>query len=205
TNLHGNIQALFIGASDTTRTSLSWLLLAVAAHQGAQRKVQEEADREGGAGLTWAGKGRFPVAMATIMEGQRWRTVSPFNAGRIAMEDMKLGGYDIRKGTIIVANFWSSHNDTNYWKDPEEFRPERFLSEDRTQVNLKPESYAPFSYGKRNCPGETVAMMEILFYFVSIMKKFSVLPPEGRKLNLKGTLGLTYQPVPQELRFIPRT
>ncbi|KAG8179967.1 hypothetical protein JTE90_016300 [Oedothorax gibbosus] len=204
TNLHGNIQALFIGASDTTRTSLSWLMLALAAHQGAQRKVQKEADREGGTAVTWAGRGRYPVAVATIMEGQRWRTVAPLNTGRVAMEDIRVGGYDIPKGTTIIANNWGVHNDTNYWTDPEEFRPERFLSADGTQVNLKPESYVPFSYGKRNCPGETVAIMEILFYFVAILRKFNVLPPEGREINLQGTLGLTYQPIPQELCFVPR-
>ncbi|KAG8171443.1 hypothetical protein JTE90_002438, partial [Oedothorax gibbosus] len=39
------------------------------------------------------------------------------------MEDIRVGGYDIPKGTTIIANNWGVHNDTNYWTDPEEFRP----------------------------------------------------------------------------------
>ena len=64
------------------------------------------------------------------------------------MEDIQIQNYDIPKGTTIIANFWGLHNDPKYWKEPENFDPKRFLSEDGKEVILKSESYVPFSYGK---------------------------------------------------------
>ncbi|KAF8786958.1 Cytochrome P450 2J5 like protein [Argiope bruennichi] len=206
TNLYGNIQAIFVGASDTTKTSLSWLLLVMASDIELQKRVHQEIEtvlgREGK--IQWSDRLSLPYTYAVIMEGQRWVTIAPINTSRIAMEDIKICGYDVPKGTIILANNWGLHNDTKYWKDPEKFQPERFLLEDGKKVNLKPESYVPFSYGKRNCPGEVIAMMEMLFYFVALMQKFTVLPPKGQIPRMQGTLGLTYHPVPQELRFVRR-
>jgi hypothetical protein len=31
--------------------------------------------------------------------------------------------------TTVFVNLWSFHSDTDFWGDPEEFRPERFLNE----------------------------------------------------------------------------
>lgn len=206
TNLHGNLQALFIGASDTTKTSLTWLLLAMATYLDVQSKVHAEIDAVLGKEkkITWSDRSTLPYTYAVIMEGQRWKTIAPINTARIATEDITLSGFEIPRGTIIMANNWGVHNDTKYWKDPEKFQPERFLLEDGKKVNLKPESYIPFSYGKRNCPGEVIAMIEMLFYFVALMQRFHVLPPKGKIPNMKATLGLTYHPVTQELRFVRR-
>ncbi|XP_054723706.1 vitamin D 25-hydroxylase-like [Uloborus diversus] len=205
-NLCGNVQALLVGGSDTTRTSINWLLLAMASFQHIQMQVHAELDtvlgKEGK--ITWSERARVPYTFAAIMEGQRWKTVAPINTSRIAMDDIRICGYDIPKGTTIIANNWGLHNDTKYWKDPEVFDPKRFLTEDGKQLKLRPESYVPFSFGKRNCPGETVALMEILLYFATLMQKFEVLPPHGSRPKMDAILGLTYQAVEQKLRFIPR-
>ncbi|GFX09839.1 cytochrome P450 2U1 [Trichonephila clavipes] len=148
TNLHGNLQALFIGASDTTKTSLTWLLLAMATYLDVQSKVHEEIDAVLGKErkIDWSDRSTLPYTYAVIMEGQRWKTIAPINTPRIATEDITLGGFDIPKGTVIMANNWGVHNDTKYWKNPEKFQPERFLLENGKKVNMKPESYIPFSY-----------------------------------------------------------
>jgi cytochrome P450 len=33
------------------------------------------------------------------------------------------------QGTVMLVNVWSFHNDTDFWGDPQNFRPERFLDE----------------------------------------------------------------------------
>ena len=42
---------------------------------------------------------------------------------------------------------WAVHNDIRYWKNPDMFQPERFLTDDG-RVTSEPEAYLPFSYGK---------------------------------------------------------
>lgn len=205
-NLLGNVQALVIAGSDTTFVSLVWLLLAMASYQKVQRQVHEELDavlgKDGSA--DWDGRQKLPYCMATIMEGQRWRTVVPLNLLHRTNEDIVVNGYDIPKGTNIITVIWAIHNDTRHWRDPDMFQPERFLTEDG-QTAKEPEAYIPFSYGKRLCIGKTVALIELFQYFVSIMQRFQVLPvSESRMPDLEGFPGLTYQPKRQPLRFVPR-
>lgn len=80
-NLIGNVQALIIPGSDTTKVSLQWLLLAMASFPDIQDKVQEEIDTglEENETVFWVDRNRFPYCHATILEGQRWRTVVPVN------------------------------------------------------------------------------------------------------------------------------
>ncbi|KFM79656.1 Cytochrome P450 2J2, partial [Stegodyphus mimosarum] len=205
TYLRGNTQTLLIGGSDTTRSSLTYLLMAVAQFPEIQNKVHEELNHVLGRDgcIKWAERSKVPYTYAVIMESMRWYTLVPVNTLRISVEDIKVQGYDIPKGTYILVNTWLLHNDPKYWPEPEKFIPERYLLNDGKQVNYKPESYSPFSYGKRSCPGEMVALVSLLHYFITIMQKFKVLP-EGEKVEYGTILGLTCQPTDVKLRFIAR-
>ena len=57
-----------------------------------------------------------------------------------------LGGYHIPKDSLVLANIHAAHMDENYWGDPENMRPERFLDK---QGNLKrQEAFMAFSVGE---------------------------------------------------------
>lgn len=206
TNLYGNIQAIFIGGSETISTAIFWLLLIIANFPVVQEKVHEELDAVLGRNgrIRWSDRHKVPFTLATIMEGQRWRTLTPLNSPRKAVRDIKAQNYDIPKGTKIVANIWSIHHDPKYWDEPEKFDPSRFLTANGKEIITRPDSYIPFSYGKRNCPGDTIALVEILVVFTALMKHFTILPPKGNKINLDGIQGITYQAHPQSLCFLPR-
>ena len=47
---------------------------------------------------------------------------------------------------------WAVMHDKHYWKDPENFRPERFLDDDG--AFRKDDRCVPFSLGKRYCIGQ---------------------------------------------------
>ncbi len=63
------------------------------------------------------------------------------------MEEITIQGYKIPKGTQVLANFWALDSDPNLYEDPQDFKPERFLSEDEKQFT-KPDYLIPFSFGK---------------------------------------------------------
>ncbi|XP_054720108.1 cytochrome P450 2J2-like [Uloborus diversus] len=205
-NMIGNAQALVIGGSETTRTSLLWLLIALVEYPEVQKKVQEEIDsvigREGK--CHWQERAKLPYTYATVMEGQRWRSVTPLNVIHSAGGDFKIGDYDVPKGANIIANNWAIHMNPDNWKSPEKFIPERFLLEDKSVTMQRPENYIPFSVGRRSCPGEFVALIEIFQYLQAIMQKFTVQAPHNKKMDVSGEFGTVFQPHRQEFLFLIR-
>ena len=93
------------------------------------------------------------------------------------------GGYDIPKGTTVLINHWALHHDPKYWKDPEMFDPYRFLDESGKMKPAKPDSWLPFSAGRRVCLGESVAKPEMLLMCVNLLQRFEIRLPEGVKAN----------------------
>lgn len=63
--------------------------------------------------------------------------------------------------------------DEKYWKDPENFRYQRFLSADWTKF-VKNDHMIAFGYGRRSCPGESMAILEILLFAVTLIQKYHV-------------------------------
>lgn len=59
--------------------------------------------------------------------------------------------------------------------------------------------------GKRACPGEPLAKVEVFMYFASILQKFHVRLPEGRTPDFEGEFGATLTPKIQELIYTIRS
>ena len=113
---------------------------------------------------------------ATILEALRMGTIAPGTLMHQAMKTVEVGGYKIKKGTIFIGNFYSTHFDEEYWDEPQQFRPERFLSDDGKILTDTP-NFFPFSVGKRVCLGESLAKVELFLFFTAIVKNFQFDPP----------------------------
>ena len=68
---------------------------------------------------------------------------------RVALETDNIQGYTIPKGTILVAFIYGTHHAQSHWEAPSEFRPERFLKENKKTKH--PFAYLPFGGGPRLC------------------------------------------------------
>ncbi|GFT21009.1 cytochrome P450 2A9 [Nephila pilipes] len=194
-------RAFFAAGSDTVRVTVDWMLLVSAAYPRIQKRIHAEIDEVIGPDRfpTWQDRLRMPFTEAAIIELMRWRTIVPLNIMRYTLQDTELNGYFIPKHTRILAVIWALDNDKKLWgNDVQEYKPERMLSEDGTKV-VKPEHAIPFSVGKRSCPGKTLAEIEVFLYLVAILQKFEVSKPPGKELDLEGELGVSLQPIRQEL------
>ena len=95
------------------------------------------------------------------------------------------------------------HRDVEYWKDPESFRPERWISEDGSSI-INHSHYMPFGYGKRICVGEVAARNLMYLCTAALLQRYSW------KLASFIPLDQTYQalnrnpPQNYELIFKPR-
>ncbi|KAL3209675.1 hypothetical protein MRX96_038097 [Rhipicephalus microplus] len=143
-----------------------------------QREIDEVVGRE--RQPTWEDKNKMPYTMACIWEMYRWKTVSPLGVPRGCGEDTTFDEYFIPKGTTVIPNVWAVHNDPTLWKEPSKFDPTRFFKEDGSLIQPKPEHLIPFSIGKRMCPGEILASVEIFLYITCILQKYRILPEVGK-------------------------
>ncbi|XP_077487344.1 cytochrome P450 2J4-like [Amblyomma americanum] len=203
--LRGNVSTFFGAGSETVRSSIEWLLLMCVVKPHLQRRVQAEIDAvlEDGRKLnvSWSDRNRLPYTQAFIWESMRYRPVLPLNVMRCATADVKVGNYVIPRGSIVISSHWSIFHDASFWGDPEVFLPERFLAEDGTRPR-KPERFIPFSYGKRACPGEVIANMEVFIYFTSILEHFTIeAPPDSPDFVFDEVTGLSIRPKAQEMIF----
>lgn len=85
---------------------------------------------------------------AVLNETQRCSTVAPMGIPHRSIKDTELMGYRIPKGTTVLTNLYQIHMDSEFWGDPENFRPERFLETGFKQGALDT-YFVPFGYGEK--------------------------------------------------------
>lgn len=206
--LEANTINFYSASTNTVRSAILWnLYIAASDPDYQQARIHREIDAAVGKlrAPQWDDRLHMPFTMASILETLRWRTLSPIGISREAARNTVICGYDVAAGTVVVANFWGLHNDPVNWPCPSKYDPARFLNTDGTEVKEKPAAFLPFSTGKRGCPGETLALMEIFLYVTTVLQKFRVLPEEGKSISLDEFEALlTVLDDTQGLRFILR-
>ncbi|XP_037576234.1 cytochrome P450 2C15-like isoform X2 [Dermacentor silvarum] len=205
--LVGNVKDLIMGGTFSSTALIHWHLLNFAARPDTvQARVQQEIDEVVGTerAPTWEDRQRMPYTLACIWELIRWKTPSPLGVARVTSDDLVAEGVFIPKDTVIVFNMWAVHNDTSYWKDPYCFNPCRFLNKDGSIVSQKPPHWMPFSVGRRSCPGEVFATLEIFLLLTLVLQKFRVLLETPLPYDLDDPRIIMRDVMNLKLRFIPR-
>uniref|UniRef100_A0A3B4DKW3 Cytochrome P450, family 2, subfamily V, polypeptide 1 n=1 Tax=Pygocentrus nattereri TaxID=42514 RepID=A0A3B4DKW3_PYGNA len=195
---------LFMAGTETTSTTLLWGFIYMMKYPEVQEKVQAEIDRVIGHSRqpSMADRPNMPYTDAVIHEIQRMGNIVPLNVPRITNKHTTLGGYYIPKGTIVIPNLTAVLFDETQWKSPHSFDPQNFLN---TQGEfVKPDAFLPFSAGKRVCPGESLARMELFIFFTSLLQAFTLTSPEGTKPTLEFEFGVTLCPKPFRINASPR-
>lgn len=119
----------------------------------------------------------LPFLNAVISEQLRLWPVVPVT-GREASRDTSIGGQFIPKGTIIIMSPWGINRSKTFWgEDAAEFRPERWLSADGTELPFAgrgPFSNITFLHGPRSCIGQSFSRNELKCLLISMVMKFDI-------------------------------
>lgn len=146
----------FVAGFETSSSTTSFLLHQLAYHPHIQRKVQDEIDRvlskhhnklnydaiQEMHYLEWAFKESmrlFPSVGFLIRECARKYKVPDFDL-------------TIEKGIKVLIPVQALQTDPKYFKNPDEFQPERFSSQESETFNKF--AYMPFGDGPRSCIGK---------------------------------------------------
>lgn len=91
-------------------------------------------------------RNHLPYVEAVLSEIQRISNVAPLGIAHRCTESAQFRQFVIPKDTIVLVSLFSVNMDKEYWKDPENFRPERFLN-DNGEYIPHAEQFFPFGLG----------------------------------------------------------
>jgi len=111
---------------------------------------------------------------ATVKETLRARPVIVDVARRLTAP-AEIGGYELPKGSFVMAAIAALHYREDLFPQPEQFRPERFLEE-------KADTYAwiPFGGGVRRCIGAAFAEYEMRIILREFVSRAALSAPDQR-------------------------
>lgn len=188
--LRGMCSDLFAAGQETTSTTLAWGFSYILLAPDVQKHLHAELDRVVGSDrlITMDDRPSLPHTNAVIMEIQRLCNLLQQNLLHRTTREVVVDGYTLPKGTTIVPQLSTVHYDEKIFPDPRRFDPERFLDQNG---RFKPMAEViPFSVGKRQCLGESLARMELFLFLANLMNHFKFAvgsqPP-----SLKRSMGIT--------------
>ncbi|PKA62976.1 Premnaspirodiene oxygenase [Apostasia shenzhenica] len=198
-NIKAVVNDILMAGSETTSTTMEWVMTELVRHPEAMRKVQREVRSilgEGGnTNMTVneeAVRNKLHYLQLVIKETLRLHTPVPLLLPRENDERLEVMGYDIPAKTTVIVNAWAIGRDPKYWEKPDEFWPERFLKND---VDFKGAcfEFLPFGSGRRICPGihfglaaVELTIAHLLYYFDWEYKS-----KKGEQLDAADRFGVT--------------
>ncbi|KAL8191820.1 hypothetical protein R6Q57_028551 [Mikania cordata] len=191
----GFTQDLIAGGTDTSARTVEWAMSELIKQPNLIKKATDELDKVIGR-ERWVQETDFPnlpFIDSILKETMRLHPVAVFLAPHLALEDCKVGGYDVVKGTTVFINTWSIGRHSNIWDDPQTFRPERFLNKD-IDVTGQHFELLPFGSGRRMCPGYNLGLKMMRSLIGNLLHGFNWNLPKNMKLedmNMEEMYGLS--------------
>jgi cytochrome P450 len=187
-----NVNTFFIAGHETSSSGLHSTLYLLAKNNEAQEKARAEAKQVlHRADPTYEDIAHLNYITAVIREAMR---ILPPLLGfsRQAVEDCVVSGYHVPKGTIITMLSAMLHNSSEFYDEPEKFKPERWLKENENEKsNNNAAPWYPFGAGPRMCIGNHFAMLEMKAVLSMLLQNFKFTP----KGELKFQRAITLKPV----------
>ncbi|KAL2898053.1 Cytochrome P450 98A2 [Bienertia sinuspersici] len=171
---------MIIMGVDTIVISVEWAIAELIKNPRIQKKAQNEMDLVIGSDriMTEWDFSNLPYLRCIAKEALRLHPPTPFLFPHKAKAHVKIGDYDIPKGSNVHVNIWAIARDPTAWKSPLEFRPERFMEED---VDMKGHDFRllPFGAGRRVCPGAQFGLNLVTSMLGHLLHHFNWTPADG--------------------------
>lgn len=185
-DIAGNILTMLLAGEDTTANTLAWTIWFLCRHPNSLEQASREAQSVPGGRAIPASHEQLShlnYIEACLSEAMRLKPVGPFlvlESGR----STAIGNVEIPVGTPVICLLRPAATDTQCFKDPWAFRPERWLPGSGASEMEGPAKRAVMSFGAgpRLCPGRYLAIAEMKMVIAMLLRTFeiqSVATPHG--------------------------
>lgn len=193
--LNISFQDIFAAGSETSATTVEWAMSELLKNPKLMKKAQNEVRRVFGENITSLNEEKIQeLKFLRLIVKETLRLHPPaLLILRQSRENCVINGYEIAAKAKVLVNAWAIQRDPFYWKDAEEFYPERF-SENSMDFRGKNFEYIPFGAGRRICPGILFGIHGIELPLASLLYHFDWKLPNGMKfedLEMTESFGLT--------------
>lgn len=146
-----NFQELFIGAIDTSATTITWAVAELLKNHEVLKKLRAEIDCVVGKKrrVQEGDIAKLPYLQAVVKETLRLHPPGPL-LPREVQQACEVGGFVIPERTALILNVYQIMRDPEVWENPLIFAPERFVASTERDKVIK---HVPFGSGRRACPG----------------------------------------------------
>ncbi|XP_046828154.1 cytochrome P450 4C1-like isoform X1 [Vespa crabro] len=206
-DIRDEMNTIIIAGSETSATTISFVLLMLATFPEIQDEVYEEVNRiycsddPKYVPMTYNDIKSMKLLDRVIKETLRLFPAGPIIARKVTQDIKVTKNWTIPEGCSAVFLIYKLHRSAKYWPRPLVFNPDRFLPERNCSTY-----FFPFSYGRRNCIGQHFAMILMATVIATLVKRFRITidkPIEIAKIDLK--ISLTLKPAkPIRLKFEKR-
>jgi cytochrome P450 len=182
------VSGIYGAGHETTALALTWAWHAINKYPDILAKIRVEVDALGH-DVQATDLPNLPYTLAVIEETMRLYPPVPLTV-RAAFEQTELGGSPISQGDLLFIAIRNIHRHPAYWPDPLEFRPERFLPENKASLNRN--AYMPFLTGPHMCIGNHFALMEGHLLLAMMAQAYDV--TESPQQSDEGKTTITMRP-----------
>ncbi|KAM7514385.1 hypothetical protein LguiA_003968 [Lonicera macranthoides] len=186
--IKGNISTILLAGTDTSSSTMEWAMSLLLNHPEVLEKARVELDNNVSHDhlVDEADLSKLPYLQCIIHETLRLFPVAPLLVPHVSSDDCTIGGFDIPRGTMLLANAWAIHRDPKVWVDPTSFRPERFESGQNEGYK-----FVPFGMGRRQCPGAGLANRVMSLSLAALIQCFEWERVDEELVDLTEGKGLT--------------
>jgi cytochrome P450 len=172
------VMTLLLAGHETTALALTWAFTLLDRHPEAREALERELTTV--VGDRPAAPEDVPALVYTqAVINETLRLYPPaYVTGREAIRATTVGGLPIARRHIILVSMFATHRDPRFFRDPDAFRPDRWL--DGLEKRLPRGAFIPFGMGSRKCVGSSFAMMEATLLLATIARRwrFGLVPSE---------------------------
>jgi cytochrome P450 len=155
---------LLFAGHDTTASMIGLSVLTLLTHSEQRRDLMDHPEKVGPA----------------VEELLRYLTIVQFGLGRVAKEDLEIGGQQIKKGELVVVAMNAANRD-----------PQVFNNPDVPDFDRRITRHLAFGYGVHQCLGQNVARAELKTILPRLFSRFPNLklatPAEEVPMDTYGT------------------